>query len=555
MLRSSNSSHASVFPVASRPFERLLLQESVDGGRTCIDVLIELAVEHNRVVHARRAHGDDRPRFARLPSAQPSQTQGTLRNFARAQRFRNRRRHRERILNGPSTAFVKEMKDSRVKRVLLSGACGPSRYYCSVSWQRSVILIGFLLLVVGVGGWRIVRTTNICVAFDRRRRVLNWPIAASDGTGPWVVAMTPPERLLAVLTAEAVHHAGRPLVAPPRRACHSCFVESSKKGLRGLRVPTRSCAWRTMQGARRQVFSTGLPRAPDAIRCARPRRTLLRPVGLGSVLAGARRSDSGVPRTGRHRHLRSIDRVAGARHWRHRCKLRTLVAAACRSRARLHCQRGHRRPGSRTETTGSSSRRNARFLSVGRPGERGVALVGVDHEEFAARLPLPPHAGSCSPHWCSRLCCTSPADEHARRHREGGAVGQQTRRELPSTRSTQLTRRPARARAVVTVRCVRCCNSLSCGGRRRTLGRHVKVPDTLCWLPCAHAAVTSPNPYPPTGSRTPGAIANGVGSIIAPASLAHWKPSPFWNAIAKRRRLGFRDAPPCSRCSRSWRVL
>lgn len=103
-----------------------------------------------------------------------------------------------------------------------------------MSWQRSVILIGFLVLVVGVGGWLwFGRRTYVSPSIDAAA-FANWPIAASDGTDPWVVAMTPPERLLAVLTAEAVHHAGRPLVAPPHAGVPLVLRGEFEEGLQGV---------------------------------------------------------------------------------------------------------------------------------------------------------------------------------------------------------------------------------------------------------------------------------------------------------------------------------
>lgn len=103
-----------------------------------------------------------------------------------------------------------------------------------MSWQRRVILIAFLVLVGGAGAWLwFARHAHVPTAIAADA-FANWPIVASDGTDPWVVAVTPPARLVATLAQDATQHAGRPLLSPPHAGMPLVLRNEFEEGLQGV---------------------------------------------------------------------------------------------------------------------------------------------------------------------------------------------------------------------------------------------------------------------------------------------------------------------------------
>ena len=103
-----------------------------------------------------------------------------------------------------------------------------------MTWTRRVCLIGFLVILVGGLAWFWLRSrahVSVTVAVDA---FANWPLIVSNGTDPWIVAIAPPDQLMATLSTEATRRAGRALFATAHPGLPLVLRTEFDEGLQGV---------------------------------------------------------------------------------------------------------------------------------------------------------------------------------------------------------------------------------------------------------------------------------------------------------------------------------
>ena len=89
-------------------------------------------------------------------------------------------------------------------------------------------------MLVGGLAWLWLRSrTQMSVTFSATA-FASWPIIVSDGTDPWIVALAPPEAVMATLSAEVTRRAGRALVAPTHPGLPMVLRTEFDEGLQGV---------------------------------------------------------------------------------------------------------------------------------------------------------------------------------------------------------------------------------------------------------------------------------------------------------------------------------
>jgi len=95
------------------------------------------------------------------------------------------------------------------------------------------LVVVLALFAAGVGWYLTHRVDSRPVALEPQQ-LARWTLVTSDGTDPWVVALQPPDRLVALLLATARARAGVTLVAPAHAALPLVLRTEFEESLQGV---------------------------------------------------------------------------------------------------------------------------------------------------------------------------------------------------------------------------------------------------------------------------------------------------------------------------------
>lgn len=101
------------------------------------------------------------------------------------------------------------------------------------SRKTAAAVIAVALLVVAAAVLRRPRPDNTPYTVPPTT-LEKWTLVTSDGTDPWIVAMKPPDALIASLYAEASRRAGRTLVSPAHPGLPIVLRTEFDEGLQGV---------------------------------------------------------------------------------------------------------------------------------------------------------------------------------------------------------------------------------------------------------------------------------------------------------------------------------
>ncbi len=103
-----------------------------------------------------------------------------------------------------------------------------------VSLAPRFLLAAALLAGAGALAWYLTHRVDSTPVSVAPRTLERWSLVTSDGTDPWVVAMKPPETLVASLVAAVSQRSGAALVPPAHPALPLVLRTEFDEGLQGV---------------------------------------------------------------------------------------------------------------------------------------------------------------------------------------------------------------------------------------------------------------------------------------------------------------------------------